>query len=119
MFVALPTSQSRCFFEWPSFPRLRRCGHEAEKLDEQPYVQEMTLIEQTVAFCKSLTTTKEVGEKKEEKEIKHDLAEGVDWVSAGGLLRQGLLFEVGSWPEVGSDACSVFWFRGGPSGPLF
>lgn len=51
---------------------------EAEKLDEQPYVQEMTLIEQTVAFCRSLTSTKEVGEKKEEKEIKHDLAEGME-----------------------------------------
>jgi len=51
---------------------------EAEKLDEQPYVQEMTLIEQTVAFCKSLTATKEVEEKKEEKEIQHDLKEGME-----------------------------------------
>merc|ERR1711948_121296 len=35
----------------------------AEKLDEQPHIQEMTLIEQTILFCKSLTQTKEAEEK--------------------------------------------------------
>merc|ERR1712151_1103626 len=44
---------------------LRQLERKAEKLDEQPHVAEMTLIEQTIAFCKSLTQKKE--EKKEEK----------------------------------------------------
>merc|ERR1719437_295938 len=50
----------------------------AEKLDEQPHIQEMTLIEQTILFCKSLTQTKEAEEKKEAKEIKHDLKDGME-----------------------------------------
>merc|ERR1719462_1015198 len=45
----------------------------AEKLDEQPHIQEMTLIEQTISFCKSLTQSKEAEEKKETKENQHDL----------------------------------------------
>jgi len=40
----------------------------AEKLDEQPYVAEITLIEQTISFCKSFTQTKK--EEKEETEKK-------------------------------------------------
>merc|ERR1712113_606603 len=43
---------------------IRQLERKAEKLDEQPHVAEMTLIEQTIAFCKSLTQKKE--EKKEE-----------------------------------------------------
>merc|ERR1719343_531225 len=50
----------------------------AEKLDEQPHIQEMTLIEQTMAFCKSLTQTKEAEDKKEKAEIKHDLKDGME-----------------------------------------
>merc|ERR1719356_1269339 len=50
----------------------------AERLDEQPHIQEMTLIEQTILFCKSLTQTKETEEKKEAKEIKHDLKDGME-----------------------------------------
>merc|ERR1719356_1378168 len=50
----------------------------AEKLDEQPHIQEMTLIEQTMLFCKSLTQTKEAEEKKEKAEIKHDLKDGME-----------------------------------------
>jgi len=51
---------------------------EAEKLDEQPHLQEMTLIEQTMLFCKSLTQTKEAEEKKEQREIQHDLKDGME-----------------------------------------
>merc|ERR1719384_815820 len=43
----------------------------AEKLDQQPYLDEMTLIEQTIKFCKSLVQDKgpEVKEEKEKKEL--------------------------------------------------
>merc|ERR1712107_526781 len=44
---------------------LRQLERRAEKLDEQPHVAEITLIEQTIKFCNSLTQSK-VGEKKEE-----------------------------------------------------
>eukprot|EP00933_Yihiella_yeosuensis_P082720 TRINITY_DN966_c0_g1_i3.p1 TRINITY_DN966_c0_g1~~TRINITY_DN966_c0_g1_i3.p1 ORF type:complete len:487 (+),score=214.34 TRINITY_DN966_c0_g1_i3:76-1461(+) len=50
----------------------KRKMREVEKLDEQPYVSEMTLIEQTIAFCKSLTKTKAAEEEAEKKEVKHD-----------------------------------------------
>merc|ERR1719265_3114534 len=36
----------------------RRLEREAEKLDDQPYVQEITLVEQTMSFCKGLTQDK-------------------------------------------------------------
>merc|ERR1712187_361393 len=45
---------------------LRQLERKAEKLDEQPHVAEITLIEQTISFCKSLTQAKGP-EKKEEK----------------------------------------------------
>lgn len=48
----------------------------AEKLDTQPHIQEMTLLEQTILFCKSLTASKGVEEKQEKKEISHDNPEG-------------------------------------------
>jgi len=43
----------------------------AEKLDEQPYLDQMTLIEQTMKFCKSLIQDKgtEVKEDKEKKDM--------------------------------------------------
>jgi len=44
----------------------------AEKLDDQPYVQEIALIEQTLLFCKNLTQTKAAEEKEEKKDIKHN-----------------------------------------------
>merc|ERR1712014_317395 len=34
---------------------IRQLERKAEKLDEQPHVAEITLIEQTISFCKSLT----------------------------------------------------------------
>merc|ERR1719277_348736 len=51
---------------------------QAEKLDEQPHIQEITLIEQTILFCKSLTTSKDKEEKEEKKEIQHDLKDGME-----------------------------------------
>jgi len=54
---------------------------QAEKLDEQPHLQEMTLIEQSILFCKSLTQTKEAEEKKEQREIQHDLKDGMEVLS--------------------------------------
>jgi uncharacterized coiled-coil DUF342 family protein len=54
----------------------RRKVREAEKLDEQPHVAEMTLIEQTIAFCNSLTATKEKEEKVEAKEMNFDAPDG-------------------------------------------
>jgi len=50
---------------------LRERRKKAEALEEQPYVYEIGLIQQTIAFCKSLTTTKAVKEEEEKKEIKH------------------------------------------------
>jgi len=42
----------------------------ADKLDEQPHVAEMTLIEQTMAFCKSLQGSKDTAVTEEKKEAK-------------------------------------------------
>merc|ERR1712176_560470 len=47
---------------------VRKRVRDADKLDEQPYIAEITLIEQSIAFCKSLTQAK--GSQKE-KENKH------------------------------------------------
>merc|ERR1719440_2626462 len=47
----------------------RRKERAAEKLDEQPHVAEITLIEQTMLFCKSLTGGKDAEQKEEKKEI--------------------------------------------------
>merc|ERR1712228_1074466 len=58
--------------EYEERKRLR----EADKLDEQPYIQEIALVEQCIAFCKSLTQAKGPVEKKEEKEVKHDVPKG-------------------------------------------
>merc|ERR1712060_770029 len=48
----------------------------AERLEEQPYVAEITLIEQTIAFCNSLTQKKAEDAKEEKKEIAHNNPEG-------------------------------------------
>jgi len=44
---------------------------DAEKVDEQPYVAEITLCEQTIAFCKKMTDTKGAHQEAEKKEINH------------------------------------------------
>merc|ERR1712032_1175656 len=50
----------------------------AEKLEDQPYVAEITLIEQTIAFCESLTKTKAQAEEQEKKEVEHGDAKGLE-----------------------------------------
>merc|ERR1712039_353822 len=52
----------------------------AEKLEDQPYVAEITLIEQTIAFCNSLTQKKADDVKEEKKEIAHNNPEGYEVV---------------------------------------
>jgi len=44
----------------------------AEQLDTQPYLSEITLLEQTISFCKSLTQTKDNVQNEEKKEIAHN-----------------------------------------------
>merc|ERR1712025_1303231 len=48
--------------EW----RLQKMAKDVEKLDENPYVSQITLIEQTLQFCKGLMP-QEAAENKEEK----------------------------------------------------
>merc|ERR1712187_346105 len=55
---------------------LRQLERKAEKLDEQPHVAEITLIEQTIAFCKSLTQAKGPEKKEEKKETNVEVFEG-------------------------------------------
>merc|ERR1712066_665411 len=57
---------------------MQKRRRQAEALDEQPYVSEMTLIEQTMLFCKSLTATKGEQEKKEEKQTVHNNPDGTE-----------------------------------------
>merc|ERR1712176_1593064 len=45
-------------------------------LEEQPYVAEITLLEQTIKFCESLTQKKAEETKAEKKETVHDLPDG-------------------------------------------
>merc|ERR1712110_1252224 len=56
----------------------RKRTRDADKLDEQPYIQEIALVEQCIAFCKGLTQAKGPVEKEEKKEIKHDLPKGAE-----------------------------------------
>merc|ERR1712014_338061 len=56
----------------------RKRAREADKLDEQPYIQEIAIVEQCMAFCKSLTQAKGPVEKEEKKEVKHDLPKGAE-----------------------------------------
>merc|ERR1712061_122518 len=56
----------------------------AERLEEQPYVAEITLIEQTIAFCNSLTQKKADDSKEEKKEIVHNNPEGTEVLTKKG-----------------------------------
>jgi len=56
----------------------RQKVRQAEKLDEQPHTAEIQLIEQTMAFCQKLTSTKEVAAVAEKKEIDHGKLDGVE-----------------------------------------
>merc|ERR1711920_1173858 len=50
----------------------------AERLEDQPYVAEITLIEQTIAFCESLTKKKAESEEQEKKEVEHGDTKGLE-----------------------------------------
>merc|ERR1712039_316109 len=52
----------------------------ADKLEDQPYVAEITLIEQTIAFCNSLTQKKA----EEKKEIAHNNPDGYEVLAKKG-----------------------------------
>lgn len=49
---------------------------QAEKMEEQPYTHEVTLIEQTIAFCKSLQPKDEEKKDDGKKEIAHNNKDG-------------------------------------------
>jgi len=51
---------------------------QVEKLDEQPHIEKITLIEQTMAFCKTLTASKGPEEKEEKKAAVYDAPEGAE-----------------------------------------
>merc|ERR1712194_793110 len=59
--------------EWEEQSRQKK----VEKLDEQPFVTEITLLEQTIKFCKTLTGGKEVEKKEDKKDIKHTNMDGL------------------------------------------
>jgi uncharacterized coiled-coil DUF342 family protein len=59
--------------EWEERTRQKK----AEKMDEQPYVMEITLIEQSMKFCKSLTAGKEEKVVEEKKEFDHGNLDGL------------------------------------------
>merc|ERR1712060_392800 len=52
--------------------KIERKQRQADKLDDQPYVAEITLVEQTILFCKGLVPSKEKEEKSEEKKTVFD-----------------------------------------------
>merc|ERR1719282_181543 len=56
----------------------------AEKLEDQPYVAEITLIEQTIAFCNSLTQKKAEDKKEDKKEIVHTNPDGYEVLAKKG-----------------------------------
>merc|ERR1719335_1942065 len=58
--------------EW----RLQKMAKDVEKLDENPYVSQITLIEQTLQFCKSLLPQETAESKEEKKETVFNNKEG-------------------------------------------
>merc|ERR1712151_1458525 len=52
--------------------KLERKQRMADKLDDQPYVAEITLVEQTILFCKGLIPSKDKEQKTEEKKTVFD-----------------------------------------------
>merc|ERR1712054_327951 len=58
--------------EW----RLKQLEKKVEALDGQPYVSEITLIEQTVKFCKDLLPQDSGKKEEEKKEIEHNNEDG-------------------------------------------
>merc|ERR1712113_707696 len=64
--------------EWKKQKDLDNKKKAAERLEEQPYVAEITLIEQTIAFCNSLVQKKAEDTKEEKKEAAHNNPEGTE-----------------------------------------
>merc|ERR1719210_2957573 len=60
--------------EWQRAQLLKK----AEAVDVQPHVAEITLIEQTILFCKSLVQDKGPVVKEEKKEISHSNPDGTE-----------------------------------------
>merc|ERR1719330_1355253 len=58
--------------EWEMDQRKRK----AESMDQQPHVAEITLIEQTILFCKNLVKDKGPAQEEEKKETTHTNPEG-------------------------------------------
>jgi len=56
--------------------RLTQLQRKADALDSNPHLDQMTIVEQTLAFCKSLTSTKDSEVKEEKKEIAHNNPDG-------------------------------------------
>merc|ERR1712113_421589 len=63
---------------WQKQKDLENKKKAAERLEEQPYVAEITLIEQTISFCNSLVQKKGDDVKEEKKETSHDNPEGTE-----------------------------------------
>merc|ERR1712014_227469 len=55
---------------------IRKKQREVEKLDDEPFVAERTLVEQTIFFCKSLVQTKDEDKNEEKKEVSYNNKEG-------------------------------------------
>merc|ERR1740123_2109654 len=60
--------------EWDQQRRMKK----AEALDNQPYVAEITLLEQTLLFCKTLVQDKGPVQKEEKKETTHANPDGTE-----------------------------------------
>jgi len=58
--------------------KMDRLKKKAGEMDQQPHVHEVTLIEQTIAFCKSLIAEKGTEKKEEAKEIDHGKLDGLE-----------------------------------------
>merc|ERR1711988_1441640 len=58
--------------EW----KIRQLEKKVEQLDEQPYVSELTLIEQTVKFCKGLMPQEKDDKKEASKDTVHNNKDG-------------------------------------------
>merc|ERR1719323_1327618 len=66
--------------KWVEEANKRKKEKMAEKLDEQPHVDDMTLIEQTITFCKGLTASKGTEQKEKKEETFVDI-EGAEVLS--------------------------------------
>merc|ERR1719188_1272194 len=58
--------------EWEMDQRRKK----ADAMDQQPFVAEITLIEQTILFCKNLVQEKGPAQQEEKKETEHTNPEG-------------------------------------------